>query len=75
MTKEEEIKLFFENFSKHLQKDGGDIRFTRIDEEKNVYVKLFDSCLNCSLKDNTLKILEFELKKIFPDINSIIEEN
>lgn len=70
---EENIKKIFEEYRPFLQKDDGDIEFLGINEQNEVIVKFFDSCLDCQFKEQTKKIIELQIKKIFPQLSRIKE--
>ena len=38
-----------------LQNDGGDIEFLRMENDKDVYVKLVGACAGCPMSQMTLK--------------------
>jgi Fe-S cluster biogenesis protein NfuA len=70
---EENIKKIFEEYRPYLQKDGGDIEFIEINDQNEVIVKFFDSCLDCQFKEQTKKVIELQIKKIFPQLTCIKE--
>jgi len=71
---EESIKKIFDQYRPYLQKDGGDIEFVEINKENEVIIKFFDSCLDCQFKEQTKKIIELQIKKIFPQLRCIKEK-
>lgn len=72
-TIEENIQKIFEEFRPFLQKDGGDIEFICIDQQNQVLIRFIDSCLDCQFKEQTKKVIELQIKKIFPQLTCIKE--
>ena len=68
MNEIEKIKEMIEQIRPYLNMDGGDIEFVSY-ENNIVYIKLYGSCQNCLLQDNTindglLQMFQDEIKEI-----------
>lgn len=56
-TKELEIIKVLEKIRPYMQRDGGDVEFSRFEEESGiVYVHMHGACMECSALDDTLKL-------------------
>ena len=56
-----------------LQRDGGDIVFVELTDEKVLKVTYGESCQNCKFKEQTKFIVEKQIRKYFPDLKEMIE--
>ena len=52
--KEKQIIKCIEKIRPYIQRDGGDVEFSHM-EDGIVYVKMHGACLGCSILDSTLK--------------------
>ncbi len=50
----EEIKKAIEKIRPYIQRDGGDVSFSRL-EDDIVYVRVHGACVGCGILDVTLK--------------------
>jgi Fe-S cluster biogenesis protein NfuA len=76
VKKEQEIniiKIALESIRPFLQKDGGDIVFVELTDEKVLKVTYGENCQNCKFKEQTKFIVEKHIRKYFPDLKEMIE--
>ncbi len=73
MTDQEKIESALESIRPYLQKDGGDVEFVELTEDKVVKVKLIGACISCDMSAMTLKAgIEESIKNVYPDIKSVL---
>ncbi len=71
MLIEQEVREALEEVRPHLQVDGGDVEFVRI-EDGVVKVRLKGACVGCPMSQMTIKWgVENYLKKKIPGIKSV----
>ncbi len=71
MIVEREVREALEEVRPHLQVDGGDVEFVRI-EDGVVKVRLKGACVGCPMSQMTIKWgVENYLKKKIPGIKSV----
>ena len=69
---DEKIKDAIEQIRPFLQRDGGDIEFVELTEEKIVKVRLKGHCAGCPGAIMTLKsIVEKIIKESYPEITGV----
>lgn len=74
-SKVEEIKKVIEKIRPYIQRDGGDVAFSRMDGDI-VYVTVHGACIGCSALDMTLKDgIEALLLDEIPDISEVRLDN
>ncbi len=52
--RELKIKRTINKIRPYIQRDGGDVEFSRLEDDV-VYVKMHGACLGCAILDSTLK--------------------
>ena len=68
----EKIEIALQSIRPFLQRDGGDVEFVELTEEKIVKVKLIGACETCSMSAMTLKAgIEESIKNVIPEIKSV----
>ncbi len=73
MTDQEKIEIALQSIRPYLQKDGGDVEFVELTEDKVVKVKLLGACVGCDMSKMTLKAgIEESIKNVFPEIKSVL---
>ena len=55
ITLEQKVVEAINQIRPSLQNDGGDIEFLRMENDKDVYVKLVGACAGCPMSQMTLK--------------------
>ncbi len=69
---EEKIKEALEQVRPFLKRDGGDIEFVELTDDKIVKVKLQGHCADCPGATMTIKgVVERLLKEKYPEINGV----
>lgn len=69
---EQKIKEALDTIRPVLQRDGGDIEFVELTEDKVVRVRLQGHCAGCPGATMTIKgVVERILKESFPEIKSV----
>lgn len=65
----EKIEIALQSIRPYLQKDGGDVEFVELTDDKIVKVRLLGACVNCDMSAMTLKAgIEESIKSVVPDI-------
>lgn len=65
----EKIEIALQSIRPYLQKDGGDVEFVELTEDKIVKVRLLGACVNCDMSAMTLKAgIEESIKSALPEI-------
>ena len=73
MTDQEKIELALQSIRPYLQKDGGDVEFVELTDDKVVKVKLLGSCVSCDMSKMTLKAgIEESIKNVFPELKTVL---
>lgn len=67
------VKRALANLRPYLQQDDGDIIFVDLSDDDVLKIKFAQSCNDCKFKEKTKFIIEKQIRKIFPDIKSMIE--
>jgi len=67
------IKISLDSIKPYLQNDGGDIEVVELTDDNILKIRLIDSCLDCEFKEQTLLAIEKQIKKIYPDLKSLLE--
>ncbi len=58
-----------------LKKDGGDVEFVSY-EDNTVKIKLLGACKTCSISHITMKAgVEESIKKVLPNVSSVVAVN
>jgi Fe-S cluster biogenesis protein NfuA len=71
---EKNVLKALEEIRPFLQRDGGDVSFVSIDDNKDVKVRLEGTCAGCNINTITLKMgVEATIKKYAPSINSVTD--
>ncbi|WP_070137616.1 NifU family protein [Crocinitomix algicola] len=69
MEQKEKIEIALDSIRPFLQKDGGDVEFVELTDDKVVKVKLLGACESCSMSAMTLKAgIEESIKNAIPEI-------
>lgn len=69
MDEIEKIEIALQSIRPFLQKDGGDVEFVEMTDEKIVKVRLVGACETCSMSAMTLKAgIEESIKNVIPEI-------
>lgn len=72
MTDLEKIEVALQSIRPYLQKDGGDVEFVELTEDKTVKVRLLGACVNCDMSAMTLKAgIEESIKSVFPELKTL----
>lgn len=72
MDSSEKIEIALQSIRPFLQKDGGDVEFVELTEDKIVKVRLTGACESCSMSHMTLKAgIEESIKNVMPDIKHV----
>jgi len=65
----EKIEIALQSIRPYLQKDGGDVEFIELTEDKIVKVRLLGACVNCDMSAMTLKAgIEESIKSAVPEV-------
>jgi len=65
----EKIEIALQSIRPYLQKDGGDVEFVELTEDKIVKVRLLGACVNCDMSVMTLKAgIEESIKSAVPEV-------
>jgi len=65
----EKIEIALQSIRPFLQKDGGDVEFVEMTEDKVVKVRLIGACETCSMSAMTLKAgIEESIKNVIPEV-------
>ncbi len=67
------IKRVLDSMRPYLQEDGGDINFVDLTDDNILKIRYSESCKQCRFKQQTMFIIEKEIKKFFPDLKKMIE--
>ncbi len=67
------IKRVLDSMRPYLQQDDGDINFVELTDDNILKIKYSESCKHCRFKQQTMFIIEKEIKKILPDLKKMIE--
>lgn len=71
MDQSEKIESALDSIRPFLQKDGGDVEFLEVKENK-VFVRLVGNCETCSMSNMTLKAgIEEAVKSAIPEIEAV----
>lgn len=69
---EEKVKEVIQQIRPYLQRDGGDLEFVSLSDDKVVYVQLQGQCGSCPYSQMTLKNgVEAAIKEEIPEIVSV----
>lgn len=72
MEQKEKIEIALDSIRPFLQKDGGDVEFVELTEDKVVKVRLVGACESCSMSAMTLKAgIEESIKNAIPEITRV----
>ena len=72
MDSSEKIEIALQSIRPFLQKDGGDVEFVELTEDKIVKVRLTGACESCSMSHMTLKAgIEESIKNVMPEIKHV----
>lgn len=65
----EKIEIALQSIRPFLQKDGGDVEFVELTDDKIVKVRLVGACETCAMSAMTLKAgIEESIKNVIPEI-------
>ena len=68
---EKKVKDLLQKIRPYLQRDGGDVKFVKMDDGV-VYVELMGACVGCASANHTLKVgIESILKEQIPEVKSV----
>ena len=68
----EKIEVALQSIRPYLQKDGGDVEFVELTEDKIVKVRLLGACVDCDMSAMTLKAgIEESIKSAVPEVVSV----
>lgn len=68
----EKIEIALDSIRPFLQRDGGDVEFVELTEDKVVVVRLLGACESCSMSAMTLKAgIEESIKNAIPEITRV----
>ena len=68
----EKIEEALQSIRPYLQKDGGDVEFVELTDDKIVKVRLKGACVTCDMSAMTLKAgIEESIKSAVPGIKGI----
>ncbi|HLB58478.1 MAG TPA: NifU family protein [Bdellovibrionota bacterium] len=71
-TLDERVKAIIEEIRPHVQMDGGDIEFVKV-EGKNVYLRLHGACCGCPSSQMTLKLgIQRRIQEEIPEVEDVI---
>ena len=69
---EDKIKEALEQIRPFLQRDGGDIEFVELTEDKTVLVRLQGHCAGCPGARMTVKgVVERVLQEVVPEVTAV----
>ena len=72
METQKKIEIALQSIRPYLQKDGGDVEFVELTEDKVVKVRLLGACVNCDMSAMTLKAgIEESIKSAVPEVVSV----
>lgn len=65
----EKIEVALQAIRPYLQKDGGDVEFVELTEDKIVKVRFLGACVTCDMSAMTLKAgIEESIKSAVPEV-------
>lgn len=67
------IKKTLSSLRPFLQKDKGDIVFVDLSPDNILKVKYVENCKGCKFKGQTKYIIEKQIRKVFPQLNKMLE--
>jgi Fe-S cluster biogenesis protein NfuA len=68
----EKIEVALQAIRPYLQKDGGDVEFVELTEDKIVKVRFLGACVTCDMSAMTLKAgIEESIKSAVPEVISV----
>jgi len=76
MNKETEINLIkslLESMRPILQEDNGDVNLVELTDDNILKIRFNENCKTCKFKEQTMYIIEKQIKQVFPYLKKIIE--